>query len=286
VLLAHNAAPFLQAVVAGWIAYLNGRGRDFEVILVDDGSTDGTGDQAETLAQSQPRLRVLRHPQPRGEGAALRTGIAAARYPLLFYTLCDPHYQPADLGRLLDRRNPPQSTEREIDQVHLASGYRAGVPVPAAWRLLGGVWRLFCRILLAYAPDRLPGWLGWRRHLGQLLVRTFFGVRYQDVTCPFRLVRREIFARIPIQSDGSFAHVEILAKANFLGHVFAEKELPLPVGHHPPLDAARAAGCPDRVVAEAWHLFQHPDFGPPVVPQGASPPSPGAKTVPTNASQT
>src|SRR5262249_46653834 len=149
----------------------------------------------------------LRHGERRGDGAALRTALGTARYPLLFYTACDPRYRPADLRRLL----------KEIDRVHLVSGYRAGRPVPRFWRWVGAVRRGRGRVVLAHAAPPLPGWLGWKRHFGRLLVRMFFGVRNQDVTCPFRLVRRSIFGRIPLQSDGGFVHVEILAKANFLG---------------------------------------------------------------------
>src|SRR5215217_3169192 len=90
VLLAHDDAAHLRPVVDGWVAYLAGLGRDYELILVDDGSPDGTGELTADLAGRHPRLRVLRHDGPRGEGAALRTALAAARHPLLVYTLCHP----------------------------------------------------------------------------------------------------------------------------------------------------------------------------------------------------
>jgi hypothetical protein len=108
----------------------------------------------------------------------------------------------------------------------------------------------------------LPGWLGWQRHLGRLAVRALFGVRNRDVACPFRLIRREIFARIPLQSDGPFVHVEILAKANFLGKVLGE-EVPLGDRNRPVTAAARpdAPGV-GSVVREACRLFRHADFGP------------------------
>ena len=101
VLLAHNAAAHLEAVVTDWCTYLNGLDRDYELLLVDDGSTDKTAALAAGLAERSPRLRLLRHDKHQGEGAALRTGLAQARHPLLFYTLCDPRYRPAHLNRLL-----------------------------------------------------------------------------------------------------------------------------------------------------------------------------------------
>jgi glycosyltransferase involved in cell wall biosynthesis len=252
VLLARDDAGHVGAVVSGWVNFLNGLGRDYEVLLVDDGSADRTADLASELALRHGRLKVLRHREPRGEGAALATALKAARYPLLFYARCEPRYRPSDLKRL----------SAEIDRVHLVSGYRAGRPVPWPLRALGLAYRAFCRLAFSHAPAPLPGWLGWRRHAGALLARVFFGVRNRDVACPYRLARRAIFARIPIQSDGPFAHVEILAKANFLGHLLGE-EVPLGDRDRPVVPEGRRGGGAGRVVREAARVFRRPDFGPP-----------------------
>jgi glycosyltransferase involved in cell wall biosynthesis len=261
VLLARNQAPQLEVILASWVVYLNGLDRDYEVIVVDDGSTDGTGDLAEKQSTSISRLKLLRHPSPRGEGAALRTGLAAAQHPLVFYTLCDPHYQPADLGRFLQKRVDSHKPDLEIDHVHLLSAARGGRPTPLPWRIVGQLWRLLCRILFTQAPARLPGWLGWQRHLGAILARLLFGVRYHDVGCPFRLLRREVLPRIPLQSDGPFAHVELMAKANYLGLVMGE-EISLEPGHYPPLDHEMSREERRQLFREAWRVIRHPDFGP------------------------
>lgn len=219
-------------------------------------------------------LTVLRHDAPRGEGAALRTGLAAARHPLIFYTMCDPAYRPDDLAKLLDRPfvvedpfphdDAPPATGKEIDHVHLMSGFRAGVPMPGYLRAVGWVWRILCRIVFSYGPTPLPGWLGWRRTFGAQLARTFFGVRYHDPTCPFRLLRRDILGRIPLQSDGPFAHVELLAKANFLGCVMGEEQS---------LDVKPPAyrGDAGAIWTDARRVFNHPDFGPPALPAETPP---------------
>jgi hypothetical protein len=118
----------------------------------------------------------------------------------------------------------------------------------------------------------LPGWLGWKRHLGRLLVRVFFGVRNQDVGCPFRLIRREIFARMPIQSKGTFVRAELLAKANFLGCLLGE-EVPLGDRQRPtPLDNRRGDPA-SRVLKEGLRLLLNPKFAPPP----AAPAEPVAK---------
>jgi glycosyltransferase involved in cell wall biosynthesis len=248
ILLAHDDEPHLQAVVSDWVTLLDGLNRDYELILVDDGSTDRTGPLADNLAGRYSRLRVLRHEEHRGQGAALRTALAAATKPLVFYTTADRQYQPADFKRLLV----------EIDKVHLVSGFRRWQPVPAVLRWLGSAWRVLLRVFLSLTPEPLPGWLGWREHLYRALCRVVFAVRLQDMNCAYRLCRREIFARIPLQSDGDFVHTEILAKANFLG-CYMNDEVPIP--YRPRQGLVR-----EHMRRDWRRVFSHPDFGPTDLP--------------------
>ena len=67
--------------------------------------------------------------------------------------------------------------------------------------MMGWLWRGFVGVAFSFARQRGPR-AGRRRHVGQLLVRALFAVRYQDVACPYRLLRREVFTHLPIQSDG------------------------------------------------------------------------------------
>ncbi len=238
-LLSADPAADRQAIVAAWREFLTGRKLDHEILVVE---------------------------HPAGVGAALRDGLAQAKHPLICYAPCQADYKPEFLGLLLDRRfrSADQLVDTapslEIDHVHLMSGYRAGDPVPWWLRLIGRVWRLLVLIALSHSTPPLPGWLGWRRHLAGWLARVIFAVPYRDVSCPFRLFRREILHRLPIQSDSAFAHVELLAKATFLGHLVAEEQ-PLDVRPGPYRHDARA------IWADARRLFQQPDFGPPPVPQ-------------------
>jgi glycosyltransferase involved in cell wall biosynthesis len=247
VLPAQNAASVLDQVAGDWLAYLDGLQRDYEILLIDDGSTDGTGERAEALAASRPRLRVLRHPTRRGAGAALRTGLAAAVHPLACTMSCDPHYQAADLRAMLDI----------IDHVDLVSGYRPWEPSPGRLRWLGLAYRwLVHKIFGVYAPPKgLPAAVARR-----LFARALFGVRLSDVTCPFRLYRRSSLERVLIQSDGPFVHIEILAKANFLGRIMTE----VPVAYRAPsrAETAEAQVSLGHLCADARRVLSHPDFGP------------------------
>jgi glycosyltransferase involved in cell wall biosynthesis len=254
VLLADNDAAHLEKVVADWVTYLNGLDREYEILLVDDGSTDGTLNLTTALTDRFRRVTVLRHPAHQGEGAALRTGLTAARYPLVCYARCDPRFQPADLRKMLT----------QIDKVHLIGGCRAGRPVPVFWRVSGTVSRLLGRIVLNHPTEALPGWLGWKRHAGQMLARLVFGVHNPDVGCPYRLLRREILARMPLQSNGPFVHVELLAKATFLGRYLGE-DVALGDRARPFLFQQRDE-VGDGVFGDAWRIFQRPDFGPAQLP--------------------
>jgi glycosyltransferase involved in cell wall biosynthesis len=261
VLLARNRASSLEELLAAWVTFLNGLDREYEMIVVDDGSTDGTGELAEKLAAGYRHVVVQRLEQAEGEGAALAKALTAARHPLLFYTLADPHYEPADLGKLLQRRHDPNKPDLEIDHVHILSGFRGGQRMPWPLRILGLLWRCSFRVIFGHAPERLPGWLGWKRHGAAFLTRVLFGLRYGDVGCPFRLMRREIFTRIPLQSRGPFVHIEILAKANFLGLMMGE-EVPLEPGHYPPWSTEMSDAEFGQMRTDAWGVIRDPDFGP------------------------
>jgi glycosyltransferase involved in cell wall biosynthesis len=246
ILFAHNAGSDLEDVVAAWDGYLSTLARPYEILLVDDGSSDETGARAESLTGQTPSLRVLRHELPRGIGAALRTGLGQARYPLLVTAPCAKQYQPGDLYRALE----------SIDQVDLVTGYRIGRPLPYWLSIWDGGRRILGRIFLGASLEPRGCWLGlngWRR---RFMARWLFGVRVQDPECSYRLCRREIFDRLPIQSDSSFALIEILAKANHLECIMAE----VPVSWVPARHSSHAPG-ETNIAQEMRRLFFKPEFG-------------------------
>jgi glycosyltransferase involved in cell wall biosynthesis len=199
-------APLMERAAPAWVNTLAKLERRSELLLVDDGSGDDGRKRAETLAARHPEIVLLRHDTPQGYGAALRTALAVAKYPLVFYTSLDYPYQTSDLRRLLER----------IDDVDIVSGFRAARRPPGWYANLSLVFGILIRVLIGLPREPLPGWLGGKVRVYNRLMRTIFGVQLDDVESAYKLIRREVFDRIVIQSDGVFVHTELIAKANFM----------------------------------------------------------------------
>jgi hypothetical protein len=184
----------------------------------------------------------------------LRAGIAAAQHPLICYVPFDRQYRHALLKDFL----------RRIDKVHLVSGSRRGQPMPGGLLWLGRLYRWTVRVLFGVSVPVAPGWLGWRHRFEHLAYRFLFGLSFHDADCPFRLARRAILAAVPLQSDSSFVHVELLAKWRFIGDTYLDEVSvdwqPVPPGPFRP------------VYADMRRLLKRPDFGQPEFSDGAPKP--------------
>ncbi len=241
----YNQAMGLEAIVENWLRGLARLERAFECIIVDDCSTDETAIVIAKLADRHPEVRPLRHEARHGYGAGLRTALAAAIHPLIFYTACDYPYPPADIGKLLD----------VIDDADLVTGSRTD-PVPGWLRCLDRLHRLFARVIFGVSLEPRPGWLGRRAWRSAVRLRLLFGLRLWDPMSAYKLFRRSVLDRIPIQSSGEFVHAELLAKANFLGCLMAE----VPIGRL----AGNFKGVPEPPVpgssGDARRVFRRPQF--------------------------
>src|SRR5215470_13236607 len=133
----YNEEGNIEQTVTSLLAVLADVADSYEVIVVDDGGRDRTGEIADRLAADNPHVRVVHHPDNRGYGAALRSGFAAAQYP--FIVLVDGGNQ-FDLGEL-------PVLLRALDQADIVSGYRITHRDPAIRRLYAFVYNLLARVL-------------------------------------------------------------------------------------------------------------------------------------------
>lgn len=215
---AHNEAGNIEPLVAEALEALPALAETFEIVAVDDGSTDGTAAITDRLAAEHPGLvRAIHHPLNRGYGAALRTGFAAASHSLIAFTDGDRQFRVADLSRLLAR-------SAASDRPDVVVGYRIRRADPT--------------IRLVYART-------YRFCLG-----LFFGLRVRDVDCACKLFRRDALEGIRLESDGAFLSAELLIKVRARGRSLVEVGIP----HHP-RTAGQASGANPRVVLRAVRDF-------------------------------
>jgi glycosyltransferase involved in cell wall biosynthesis len=174
VLPCHDEAPNLAAAVR--MASEAGRrwALDHEVIIVDDGSEDHTLAIATTLAASDPAVRVVVHPVNRGYGAALRSGIAAARQPWVLLTDADLQLDLAQLSSFV-----PLSADHDVIVGH--------------------------RIVRQDPYGRIVAAAVWNR-----LVHAAFQLPVRDVDCAFKLIRRKLLYGLELESDGATISAELL----------------------------------------------------------------------------
>jgi glycosyltransferase involved in cell wall biosynthesis len=191
VLPAFNEAENIGTAVRRCVEVAERLGLVFEVIVVDDGSRDDTRAIVEGLAAADPRVRSLHHVRNRGYGAALKSGLFAARLDRVFFTDADLQFDVAEIARLLER----------ADDYDIVAGYRA--PRRDGW------------------VRRFNGW-AWTR-----LVDALFDVGVRDVDCAFKIFDRRIFERVPVYSIGAFVNTEILVRARAEGFTVCE----VPVTH-------------------------------------------------------
>lgn len=257
----YNAADRLEKVVPQWADTLTRYGREFEILVIDDGSTDSTPAVLGRLAGRVKQVRAFKHEKRQGFGACLRAVVSEAKHPLLFYTSPDYPYTPSDIRRLLERIE----VRDEIfgKQPDLISGCRTGRQAPFLVRWAGRAWRLFWRVAVGMELEASPTWLGWREFLYGGFVGWVFGVPLADVNSAFKLYRTAFLKRVPIQSDGDFVHAELVAKATFLTCIM--DELPLT----PKPDPA-----PRSVWSDMWRGFSNPEFTTPT--EAPRPGEPGA----------
>ncbi|MFW6135771.1 MAG: glycosyltransferase family 2 protein, partial [Chloroflexota bacterium] len=187
--------------------------REYEIILVNDGSSDRTGEIGRELEERIPHFRLVEHYPNRGYGGALKAGFEAATKDLIAFYPADAQFDFAEIERLLE--------PVEEEGADVVCGYR------------------FDR---QDNPVRKLNAFGWN-----MVVRLLFGYLCRDIDCGFKLFRREVLDHVNIVSEGAMIDTEFLAGAKARG--FRLAEVPLT---HLPRGAGEATGANLAVIARAF----------------------------------
>jgi len=213
---AFNDGASVGKVVADALAVLPELTADYEVIVVDDGSTDDTSEVLERLAATNKQVRVLRHETNRGYGAALRSGFRNATKDLIFYTDGDGQYDVSELPRL---------HASLTDGVDVVNGYKTMRSDGAHRRILGGFYNRLAHLM--------------------------FDLPVRDVDCDFRLLRRSVVERVELTVSSGAICVQLVHQLAKLGAVFEN----IPVSHLPRANGRSQFFTPRRVTRTAVDLF-------------------------------
>jgi glycosyltransferase involved in cell wall biosynthesis len=190
---AYNDGGSIASMVSAASIALRQVSGDYEIVVVNDGSSDYTATVLDELRNKYPELHVVHHPVNQGYGAALRTGFNAATKDWVFYTDGDSQYNPLELTLL-------------------AGALHEGVDAVNGYKLNRNDSLL--RVIIGRAYHNL--------------VKIFFGIRIRDVDCDFRLIPRRILNEIELESISGAICLEMVKKIEDAGYVFAE----VPVNHY------------------------------------------------------
>jgi glycosyltransferase involved in cell wall biosynthesis len=172
---AHNEETNIPSLLQNAVQVLSQIAEEFEIIVVDDGSTDNTKKILDDCKKKIPNLVTINHERNKGYGAAIKTGLSACKNEFIFFSDSDNQFDLFEISILVPH----------IKKFDAVIGYRGKRRDP------------FMRTLNA---------LGWK-----FIIRLFLGVKVRDINCAFKLFRREHVSDINLISNGAMISAELLA---------------------------------------------------------------------------
>ncbi|MDQ3620667.1 MAG: glycosyltransferase family 2 protein [Actinomycetota bacterium] len=200
---AFNEAENIALVLDEALRVLPAHAERFEIIVVDDGSSDATAEIVAVRAETHPEIRLISHEKNLGYGRALRTGLEGSRGEAVFFTDADRQFRLTDIERLTDVFEPGM----------VAIGYRIKRHDP------------FHRLVVARVYHHV--------------LRLVFGLRVHDVDCAFKLLGRDVLKKVmdDLESESAFISPELMIRAQKKGLRIVEVGVP-----HYPRTAGRPKG--------------------------------------------
>ena len=184
---AFNDAQTIGKLVADALDVLADLADDYEIIVINDGSTDETGNVLRELETKHKYLRVVSHEVNKGYGAALQSGFRTATKDLVFYTDGDGQYDVLELPKLFALLD---------DETDVVNGYKIERADETKRKIAGSLYNR--------------------------LAKSFFSLPIRDVDCDFRLIRRKFLCKITLHSTSGSICVELVYKLRRAGARFAE----------------------------------------------------------------
>jgi glycosyltransferase involved in cell wall biosynthesis len=185
----HNEEGNIERVAVSLEVELPSVARQHEIVVVDDGSRDRTGEIADRLAAANPHLKVVHHAVNRGYGAAVISGIRACTQPWVVLCDGDGQFEASDIARLAAK----------VPEYDVVVGNRTHRADPLMRRVNGKAWTVLMRLLL--------------------------GIRVSDIDCGLKLFRRDLLEGIDLQAKGAMISAELMAQVAGRGAKICEVEV-------------------------------------------------------------
>ena len=213
---AYNEEKCLKSTVEKTDKVLRKVAKDYEMIIVDDGSKDKTGEIADKLAAKNKKIKVIHHSPNRGYGAALKSGIYNARFPWIAFIDADGQFDFSEIDKFIE-------IQKKTD-ADLVIGYYLKRAVPFMRKVNSFLW--------------------------ELLVFIVFGLKVRDIDCGFKLFKKELVDKIPkLESErGAFITTEFLIKSKRAGFKMVE----VGVHHYPDLSVGGSTGASLKVIFKSF----------------------------------
>lgn len=211
----YNEEANIEKVVKNTVEAASQNAKVWELLIIDDGSTDSTYSIASKLAESDSHIRVIRHKVNIGYGGSLKTGFYNAKYGWISYIDSDGQFDFGEIGKFIEKQHATAAD--------LVIGYYSNRKVSFAKKVTSKLW--------------------------EALVFLMFGLKVHDIDCGFKLLSKQVIDTIShLESErGAFISSELLIKAKKKGFSIAE----VPITHYPRL-RGQGTGRKLNVVVESF----------------------------------
>ena len=211
----YNEEENIEKTIFSANKILNKIAKRYEILIIDDGSKDKTSEVIKKLSLKNKNIKIIKHEQNKGYGAALISGFYNSKYELIAFTDSDGQFDFSEITKFIEAKNKSNAD--------LVIGYYIKRKVLFRRKINSAIW--------------------------ELLVRLLFGLKVKDIDCGFKLIKKEVIDNISkLQSQrGAFITTEFLIKAKLQG--FKIKEIPV---HHYTREGGVASGADINVIMESF----------------------------------